>query len=121
MSNDEASPARQKPGDGPVEKPLGAGVEPGGSLVEDDDAGVGQKSSGQGNELRFPRRQALPERTQLTIESSGSCLDPAVQSEHRKRLPDPVVGDRIVEDGDVVAKTALEQLNLLCYHCHPLP
>ena len=89
---------------------LGVRVDARGRLVEHDDVGVAQPDSGERQQLRLAGREPGAACAELSMDAAvGQGAEPGVA----QRRSDGVVGRRLVEQGDVVADRAAEQLDFL--------
>ena len=61
-----------------LDLPLGAGVHAGGGLVQDQDARVGQRGAGDGEQLALPLAQAAAALAQHGFVAIGQALDEVV-------------------------------------------
>ena len=99
---------------------LGAGVEAGRGLVEDEDRGVGQGGPGQRDQLLLPRREAGAALAHLGVEALGQqreALPHADGVEGRHHL---AVGGAGAGEADVLEDRAVEQEPLLGHDDDPL-
>ena len=133
MGDDDGGALPQQGPHGALDAPLGGGVEAGGGLVQDHQAGGAQEGAGQGQQLRLPRgepqapearRPALaprppPAGAQHGVQSRREGGQPGAQLQGSQGLQDALLGDGGVEHGQVVPHAALEQLHLLGHQGHP--
>ena len=99
---------------------LGGRVEPRRGLVEDHQAGVLQEDPGEGQQLRLARRQPTAPVAKLGVQSLGQGAVPAPQAQVAEHLQDALVGDRGVEQRQVVAHRGPEELHVLGDHADML-
>src|SRR5215212_419361 len=75
VGDDQAGPALEGGGQGPLDLHLGLGVEVGGGLVEDDDGRVGQQQPGDGQALLLPARQPVAALADHRLPPFGQAFD----------------------------------------------
>ena len=113
VGDDDDRPSLHEGGDGPLDLHLGAGVQVGGGLVEDEDGGVGQRGPGQGDELALPGRQAGAPLPDLGGEALGQALEVL---EHPDGVHGPahlLVAGAVAADAHVLEDRAVEEEPLL--------
>lgn len=92
-------------------------IHPRRGLVEDDDLDVACEQTGEGDELRLPRRERDASRAEQGVDAVRQSLDPVAQPElgHDRRHPGIV---RLAEERDVLGQRAREDVGLLGHRPH---
>ncbi len=117
--HDAGSPSEQG-GEGGLDRRLGAGVDPAGRLVQDQDARVGEHGAGEGEELPLPFAEGAAPLAKLRLVAIRQGRDEAVGAHRPRSGLDLRLGGAVAAVGDVGGDSAGEEERLL-EHRRDLP
>ena len=103
---------------GLLDQHLGAGVDRGGRLVQDQQGRVGEEGAGDGDQLPLPRRDVGPLLLDRGVVALGQGAHETVHESGLRRGDDLCVGGVQAPVADVVHDGAAEQHRILQHHPH---
>src|SRR4051794_27208694 len=113
VGDDDGGAAVEEALEAALDRFLGADVDVGGGLVEDEDAGLGEEGAGEGDELALAGRELDAALADFGVQALGEAGDELGGADSGDRCLDLLFGCARSAEGDVFADAAAEEEALL--------